>query len=94
MTGYKLTALQGAFGACMACSASTAYRMTGHPIMLLGAFGAWHVQGDYIGLRSPWAGNRFLQARRKMPHMALYSTLFGVWEQWQVGSLSCRFYAS
>ena len=45
-------------------------------------------KGDYIGLRSPWAGGKYLQARRKGAHpCCFYSALFGVWEQWlQVGT--------
>jgi len=42
-------------------------------------------QAGFLGLRSPWAGGRLLQARRKAPCMGFSSTtLFGTWEQWQV----------
>eukprot|EP00798_Chlamydomonas_sp_ICE-L_P001686 gene1686-33082_t len=38
---------------------------------------------SYVGLRSAWAGGRFLQARKRAPGTSLYSSLFGVWEQWE-----------
>ena len=42
-------------------------------------------QGQYIGLRSAAASNRFLQPRRKFPHqLVFFNGKLGVWEQWEI----------
>jgi hypothetical protein len=41
------------------------------------------VQGEYVAIQSVSCG-KLLQARRKHPKLVVYSTLAGVWEQWQV----------
>jgi hypothetical protein len=42
-------------------------------------------QGQWIGLRSLIAGDRFLQARRRGAHrVAFFSANLGTWEQWEI----------
>jgi hypothetical protein len=43
------------------------------------------LQGPYIGLRSPAAGWRFLQPRKRAPHrLVFFNVHCGIWEQWEV----------
>ncbi|GAQ78376.1 hypothetical protein KFL_000120230 [Klebsormidium nitens] len=42
-------------------------------------------QGPWLGFKSPAAGGRFLQARRRGPdHLCFYNTNWGTWEQWEL----------
>ena len=46
-------------------------------------------QGQWVGLRSPLASDKLLQARRKGPHrLAFFSPHLGTWEQWELPEAS------
>ncbi|KAK9810402.1 hypothetical protein WJX72_010175 [[Myrmecia] bisecta] len=58
-----------------------------HPFRIAARLEVVH-KGEFVGFRSAEAGGRFLQARKRSRHrLCFYSTLWGVWEQWQVEEL-------
>ena len=53
------------------------------------------LQGEYLGISCRAAKGRYLQVRKRgRPHrLCFYSTHWGVWEQWQVWTLSLSYFS-